>query len=185
MPRPFDPTRGYWKYQQFKFSLTLNRWWFRCKSGRSVKTSVVVAGSKQTKIHWNPASWWPPRGDRLYARVTSALFSVRSGRTSVSFPHLKTLLTLLPRVIIFKFPLQPRQKYNITHSMENLTFHSLPRKRWLYYQFSLPYLYSLSLQRLGESYFLSLGVRGFIQRDLYVSMAAVVTGLHCITWAWS
>ena len=53
----------------------------------------------------------------------------------------------LPRVINFKFPLQPHKKYNITQCQE-LT----QMKRWSYHQFPLPHLY-IFFKRLWECTF--------------------------------
>ena len=72
-------------------------------------------------FHWRQDGECSIRGWRSIAATVHK-------RWSWSFPMLDhdRLLTLwLPRVINFKFPLQPHQKYYITPSMKNLAFHSL------------------------------------------------------------
>ena len=93
------------------------------------------------------------------------LKQVFSGEQLVSdCADIRSALTLsLPRVINFKFPLQPHQKYYITCSMKNFAFHRLLKWKWLYYQFSLRHLY-MYLEKVGRTYFLNLDVKGLSLR---------------------
>ena len=72
--------------------------------------------------------------------------SSHSGRYSAVVCTYSCSLTLsLLRVISFKFPLQPHQKYYIT-VWRTWLFIAYSDERWLYYQFSLPHLYIFSIK---------------------------------------
>ena len=80
----------------------------------------------------------------------------------VSAPFIQLVIgsTLsLPRVIKFKFPLHPHQKYHITsHSMKNLASHTVAYsdEKLLYNKFSLPHIY-ISFQKVRRMYFFEHG----------------------------
>ena len=76
-------------------------------------------------------------------------------------------LTLNPRVINFKFPLQLQQKYSITsHSMKNLTCNSLVRWKII--------VLTNSHHRLGErTLILNLGVKGLKVWPVYFTTSLI------------
>ena len=72
------------------------------------------------------------------------------------------VLTLsLPRVINFKFPLQPQQKF-MSHSMESLAFNSLPRCKLVILPILTTSFIHFSLQGWENVIFLKLGGKGLI-----------------------
>ena len=86
---------------------------------------------------------------------TCTLISLRWANLLAAFEAcpLKRLTLSLPRMINVKFPLQPHQKYYITHSMKNLAFHNFLRWTMIILSNS-HYLTSTFLsKRLGECTF--------------------------------
>ena len=71
-------------------------------------------------------------------------YGVRISSKSSATPE---LCLSLPRVINFKFTLRPHQKYVLHHTVwRTWLFISYSDQKLLYYQFSLPHLYILSLK---------------------------------------
>ena len=67
-------------------------------------------------------------------------------------------LTLsLPRMINFKFLLQPQRKYNMT-AWRTWLFIAYSDERWLYYQFLLYLAHTFLYEKVGRMYVLNLGV---------------------------
>ena len=69
------------------------------------------------------------------------------------------LILSLPRVINFKFHLQPHQKY-ASHSMKNLPFHSLLRLKMIVLPNYQSITHALPYKSLGERSYLNLRVKG-------------------------
>ena len=78
-----------------------------------------------------------------------------------AFPLIYVLSLSFPRVINFKFPLQPHQVI-LHHTAWRISlFIAYSDERWLCCQLSFTSLIHLLLERLGEFYFLNLGVKGW------------------------
>ena len=106
---------------------------------------------------WSVSAW----SLRVFTRMLGALF----GRRTFLFFILPILTTSLvrfyltlsfPRVTNFKLPLQPNQKYNITHG--ELGFSKLTQMKDYYTTNSHNLTYTSLVKRVGRIYFLNLGV---------------------------
>ena len=93
--------------------------------------------------------------------------------------QLHALFTLsLLRVINVKFPLQPHQRYFITH-YEDLGFSQLTQMRNDFLTNSHNLTYTLSLTNVGRMYFLSIGVKGLKHTGhAYIFFCLLQKGMH-------
>ena len=152
----------------------------------SFSVCAVAAARKISYSAWSTARDW--------IRPLPVVWGANSHAHSPDWP---------PRVINFKFPLQPHQKYNITQ-LEELPFQSF--KVWLYFQFSLhSYIgrryTKLSLPRLGcydwvilllllSLFSMPFKGRGALLRDVH-SINSMYSSTHCAelkpteTWLFS
>ena len=137
-----------------KKHLGLSPW--PCKLGESRDKILSRVHEREDELQYENCPWihhfvlTQNRGDRT---ETKAHFR------SVGNIKLHGFTLSLPRVINFKFLLQPHQNYYITQYGE-LRFIAHSDERWLYSQFLTTSLLHLSLKN-GRIYFLSLGVKGF------------------------